>query len=152
MTSLAKAASAPKETRGVLSHELRRYEKKLRRVSGPEAPDDADLHALRVAGKRLRYTSELFADLVDDRLAGLAAELGELQDVLGDLHDADVAAPPLAERLAATAESDPARPGLAYVLADLRAKHSEALRRLETDWFPKRVAKLVRRYGKVLET
>lgn len=150
MTSLARAGSAPKETRRVLRHELRRYEKKLRRVSAPEAPSDADLHALRVAGKKLRYTSELFADLVDDRLAGLASELGELQDVLGDIHDADVAAPPLTERLAATTDTDPTRPGLAYVLADLRAMRSEALRHLETDWFPKRVAKLLRRYEKVL--
>lgn len=151
MSSIVKAGSAPKEARRVLGHELGRYEKKLRRVSAQEAPCDDDFHALRIAGKQLRYTSELLADLVDGSLSDLAAELGDLQDVLGDLHDADVAMAPLTERLAATADTDPARPGIAYVLADLHARRSEAVRRLSTDWSPKQIRKLVRRFHKILD-
>jgi CHAD domain-containing protein len=55
-------------------------------------PGDADaLHRLRIAYKRLRYTTETFADALPTELAALASPAARLQGRLGDLHDVDVA-------------------------------------------------------------
>ncbi len=47
-------------------------------------------HALRIAGKRLRYTLEAFRGAYEDRLDEEIKALRGLQDVVGDLHDCDV--------------------------------------------------------------
>src|SRR2546423_14091407 len=47
------------------------------------------LHKLRIAAKRLRYASELFAACFGEGLKGLAHELAGLQKALGELHDCD---------------------------------------------------------------
>jgi CHAD domain-containing protein len=49
-----------------------------------------NLHNLRIAAKRLRYTFELFEDVLPSACQGIAKELAQLQDELGSLHDADV--------------------------------------------------------------
>ena len=49
-----------------------------------------NLHNLRIAAKRLRYTLELFEDVLPTVCQGIAKELAQLQDELGTLHDADV--------------------------------------------------------------
>ncbi len=49
-----------------------------------------NLHNLRIAAKRLRYTFELFEDVLPSACQGIAKELAQLQDELGALHDADV--------------------------------------------------------------
>ena len=49
-----------------------------------------DLHAMRIAAKRLRYTMEVFAPLYDDGLKQPLQTVREVQDVLGDIHDCDV--------------------------------------------------------------
>lgn len=56
----------------------------------PEAdvtPDAGQLHALRISGKRLRYSAESLRELYPDRLALLLNLLRQLQDVLGDMQD-----------------------------------------------------------------
>lgn len=56
------------------------------------------LHALRVAGKRLRYALELLEPVFSKRLrASLLVQLKRLQDVLGDINDAATAEVLLAE-------------------------------------------------------
>ncbi len=55
----------------------------LRRGRGPE------LHALRIACKRLRYTLERFVPR-EPALLDAAGRLMQLQDVLGEIHDRDV--------------------------------------------------------------
>ena len=56
-----------------------------------DCPDKKeDLHAMRIANKRLRYVMEVFGSLYDD---GLKEELGiirEFHTQLGDVHDCDV--------------------------------------------------------------
>jgi hypothetical protein len=48
------------------------------------------LHNLRIAAKRLRYTLELFLDVLPSAAQNAIEELTHLQDALGVLHDNDV--------------------------------------------------------------
>ncbi len=49
-----------------------------------------ELHAMRIAAKRMRYTLELFAPLVRDGYKNWLKPLKEIQDLLGYVHDCDV--------------------------------------------------------------
>ena len=49
-----------------------------------------ELHDLRIAAKRLRYTLELFEDALPEACKPIAEELTKIQDELGALHDSDV--------------------------------------------------------------
>jgi CHAD domain-containing protein len=48
------------------------------------------LHAMRIAGKHLRYTLEIFAPIYDTALQPYIAVMKDLQDQLGTIHDDDV--------------------------------------------------------------
>ncbi len=64
-----------------------------------------ELHQMRIAAKRLRYTMEMFQDAYDafsrfgTPLAAAIEEVKELQEHLGEIHDADVLVPQLTEHL-----------------------------------------------------
>jgi hypothetical protein len=49
-----------------------------------------ELHDLRIAAKRLRYTFEIFEDVLPGACRAFVAELTRIQDELGALHDTDV--------------------------------------------------------------
>lgn len=49
-----------------------------------------ELHNLRIAAKRLRYTLEVFAEVLPEGCASIIDELTHIQDELGALHDSDV--------------------------------------------------------------
>lgn len=49
-----------------------------------------ELHNLRIAAKRLRYTLEIFEDVLPDACKPFLKELTEIQEELGTLHDSDV--------------------------------------------------------------
>ncbi len=49
-----------------------------------------ELHAMRIAGKHLRYTLEIFSSLYGKPLLPHLSVMKELQDQLGDIHDIDV--------------------------------------------------------------
>ncbi len=57
-----------------------------------EHPEDqVRLHAMRIAGKKLRYTIEIFSPLFSEESSGRwLTELKQIQDILGSLHDLDV--------------------------------------------------------------
>jgi CHAD domain-containing protein len=59
-------------------------------VSKPEQVEE--LHAMRIAAKRLRYTLEIFAPLAtrEDELKEPLKATREAQELLGDIHDCDV--------------------------------------------------------------
>lgn len=57
-------------------------------VTQPECVEE--LHAMRIAGKHLRYTLEFFAPLYEDELKLFIKSLRQCQDLLGAIHDADV--------------------------------------------------------------
>ncbi len=50
----------------------------------------AELHAMRIAGKHLRYTLEVFAPIYGHSLDPHVRAMKELQDLLGEIHDNDV--------------------------------------------------------------
>jgi CHAD domain-containing protein len=50
----------------------------------------AELHAMRIAGKQLRYTIEIFDPIYPDGLKQWLKPLKEIQDYLGQIHDCDV--------------------------------------------------------------
>jgi CHAD domain-containing protein len=56
-----------------------------------------ELHALRIAGKRLRYRAELLADVGITAFQQMTDDLKEMQGVLGNWHDGTVLAQFMAE-------------------------------------------------------
>jgi len=52
--------------------------------------DVRELHDLRIAAKRLRYTLEVFEDVLSEASLPIVQELTQIQDELGTLHDSDV--------------------------------------------------------------
>lgn len=67
----------------------RRRVKRARRAVHDE-PTPETFHALRIAFKKLRYETECYASAEPDRTERLLEELAPLQELLGELHDADV--------------------------------------------------------------
>jgi hypothetical protein len=61
-----------------------------------------ELHDLRIAAKRLRYTLELFRFAFPGEISKLIDEVKEIQEHIGDMHDADV----MIERITEVVESD----------------------------------------------
>ena len=59
-------------------------------ASAKEDPQIERIHALRIAGKRLRYRAEMIAELGDTSVKPLLEGLKTLQDDLGDWHDRSV--------------------------------------------------------------
>ena len=59
----------------------------------------AELHAMRIAAKRLRYTMELFAPFYSDDFRAAITHVKKIQEQLGNIHDADVLVPQLAAYL-----------------------------------------------------
>ena len=57
-------------------------------VNQPERLEE--LHAMRIAAKRLRYTMEIFAPLYSDELDKPIKTVKKVQTLLGDTHDCDV--------------------------------------------------------------
>jgi hypothetical protein len=49
-----------------------------------------ELHNMRIAAKRLRYTFEVFEDVLPVASKAVLKELVQLQEELGDFHDSDV--------------------------------------------------------------
>jgi len=49
-----------------------------------------ELHDLRIATKRLRYTLEIFEEVLPEASKSIVRELAQIQDELGAFHDSDV--------------------------------------------------------------
>lgn len=107
----------------------RRLRKLSKRFDGSaralDTADAAQLHALRILAKKLRYSAEFFSGFYDGKRAkSYLAALAEVQDVLGRVNDAAVARRLLGDlsaqpELAAHGEAlDLARGWIAHELAD----------------------------------
>ena len=129
-----------------------------RRLEEVRSPDQFDeVHAARIAAKRLRYLLEpLGAQVPDD--ATLVRKLRELQDLLGGLCDTQVLAMEVETAVTAagairakrlfdlelaevdvserrkTARANNERPGLLAVARRLRARRAALFTRLQTPW------------------
>ncbi|MBM3493943.1 MAG: CHAD domain-containing protein [Armatimonadetes bacterium] len=53
----------------------------------------AELHRMRIAAKRLRYTLELFEPIVGKPVSAAIESMKEVQELLGSIHDLDVVTP-----------------------------------------------------------
>lgn len=76
-----------KEARSALKRRQRRllkFGKRLEAFSGEE------LHRLRIAGKKFRYSAEFFAGVFPSGLQKPIRVIAAMQDLLGEAHDADV--------------------------------------------------------------
>lgn len=58
-----------------------------------------ELHQMRIAAKRLRYTMETFAPFYGEEFAAAIDQIKKIQELLGSIHDADVLVPELAGHL-----------------------------------------------------
>jgi CHAD domain-containing protein len=92
--------------------EFRKFERELDRL-GP-GPSNAELHRLRVRGKRVRYAGELAAPAVGKPAHRFVARAKKVQDVLGEHQDAVVAEHRLRELIRAKRD-----PGIAFVAGRL---------------------------------
>jgi len=83
---------------------LRRYRKICRRIARLESDSPAEqLHQLRIAGKKLRYLMEFFAELYPEKtMAKNIKATKKLQSLLGDFNDYSVQIAFLRERLGRT--------------------------------------------------
>lgn len=57
-------------------------------IHNPE--DKEELHAMRIAAKRLRYTLEIFSPLYTSEMKPYLKALRQAQELLGEIHDCDV--------------------------------------------------------------
>jgi CHAD domain-containing protein len=70
----------------------------LEEAAGCDLHDYANLHQVRIAGKRLRYAMEIFADCFESAFKeALYPAVEQMQDILGNANDSHVAAGRLAE-------------------------------------------------------
>jgi len=104
------------------------------RKLGPHSPT-AKLHAFRIRTKRVRYAIEFVAPLYGKPAFSLTKQLTRLQDLLGDLHDAELAAHRLREYAAEPDIELPAN--AAFVLGALSERSARRARKLRRR-FPKR--------------
>jgi triphosphatase len=121
----------PVQVRHVLGSAIwTRYEEVRAYETVMDSPTLPQLHALRIIGKYLRYTLEFFRDVLPGNASTLIRDVVAMQDQLGALHDADVAAGLVREYIAAQpkkgnrkrrAETSPTQPppGLAAYLGHL---------------------------------
>jgi CHAD domain-containing protein len=73
--------------RAVIENRLDRFLRNIDALYDPFAV--RRIHRLRIAGKHLRYSIELFGDLWNEDLGPFADETKKMQSYLGDLHDRD---------------------------------------------------------------
>lgn len=91
-------------------------------------PSPAELHAIRLATKRMRYTLELFRPCYGRGLESRLAELQRLQQLLGEINDCAAAG-----RLIESAV--PPSAGRARLMTFLRRRAAAKARALRREWY-----------------
>ena len=152
-------------TAGLLRRLAAEYDHHLAQVHAIE--DQPEAHEARITGKRVRYLLEPLAGVLPP--AGtLVHEFRLLQDLLGEMHDADVAAHMIAEAIEAAAmergqrvahsvrqsgvldraalrrerRRDP-MPGLITLATAVQGRREDAWRSFARDWMSQRQARLL---------
>jgi CHAD domain-containing protein len=106
---------------------------------GRRPPSDDRLHRIRIIGKRARYAAELAEATIGKLATRYIRRLRDLQDLLGEHHDALVAEQRLRQLLAQTT-----RPRAAFALGRLIERQSERRRAVRAK-LPELWAKVERR-------
>lgn len=132
---------------------------RLAAVRGPEDQDEA--HEARIAAKRLRYLLEPFEESILGART-VVRELKRLQDVLGDMHDAEVllgavaaaereAAPPADAPEGAEEAAGRLLPGLEALSRRLHARRAEGWEAFAPAWLTEKAERFFGRLGRVRE-
>jgi CHAD domain-containing protein len=98
----ASAAPALEVVPDLVRRPWHKLEKRVERLGA--SPSDDQLHDLRIRTKRVRYAADAVAPVVGKAARGLARAAAGLQEVLGELNDAVVAASWLRQRREATSD------------------------------------------------
>ena len=104
-----------------------------------------ELHAMRIAGKHLRYTMEIFKPMYEDPIIHYIEIMKKIQDQLGEIHDCDVWIGWLPEfieqeknRIQAyfghTRPFARLLPGIDHLLQDRKQKRQEEYQAFLSDW------------------
>ncbi|MBE9375672.1 CHAD domain-containing protein [Saccharopolyspora sp. HNM0983] len=125
-------ADGARELRRAMRAQLRKVEEQVARL--PTDPADEQLHALRIRGKRIRYTAELARPISGKPVRRLLKKAERFQDVLGAHQDACVTAHRVREQLA-TAGGDTAAAFAAGRLVEREsARRAEQRARWQRSW------------------
>jgi CHAD domain-containing protein len=81
-------ASTPENARAIAQTKMNELYHWQEYVNQPHAL--RELHNMRIAAKRLRYTLEIFEDFLPAEYMSVRKEIEQLQEELGNLHDSDV--------------------------------------------------------------
>lgn len=112
----------------LLTKRHRRLRKRLKNV---DITHQADFHRLRVEAKKIRYPTEMFATLFEDKAADdYLGRLVAVQDVLGLLNDATVARERAAELALSSRAQGLISGWLAHEVESRRARFPQAAKRL----------------------
>ena len=99
-----------------------------------------ELHAMRIASKRLRYTMEIFAPAFDSpgqskEFDALYEKIKSIQEQIGEIHDSDVRAPLLQEFLDLHGAAKPEiRIGLQRLIDEQHAARTKHYRSFLSFW------------------
>ena len=93
-----------------------------------------ELHAMRIAGKRLRYNIEFFSERLAPEKATALGLMALIQDRLGAVADADALLKRLGGIVAALEQDDPRRKGLAHCVTAARAEREQAIAAIRSLW------------------
>jgi CHAD domain-containing protein len=96
----------------------------------------SELHDMRIAAKRLRYTMEIFAPCFPETdFAGLYDSIKSVQEQIGDIHDCDVRVPLLQQFLSAHAHRRPEiRIGIENAITTELAKRRRLYEKFRRYW------------------
>jgi CHAD domain-containing protein/CYTH domain-containing protein len=107
-------------------------ERHLKRVGSID--DQEEAHEARITAKRLRYLVEPFAEDIEGG-ADAVKRIKKLQDVLGDMHDADVLLARVVEEMEdARGKDDEDQAGLRALQQEALAARAERFGQLEERW------------------
>lgn len=102
----------------------------MRLCNQADGADAGAWHALRIACKKLRYSSELFASLyAGNRMDGYLSALAKLQDILGEMNDIAVARR-LLDELDAAAQHQV----IALVREQLQLDYMKCIKKFNKGW------------------
>src|SRR5215208_6772686 len=115
---------------------VRKPYRRVRKLGDPlsEESSGEEYHELRKKGKRLRYALEFLSDIYGDPTKDLIKPLKNLQDVLGDHQDAEVAVAHLRELAVSKGRSPKLPPETIFVMGGIAHRYEVQARELRSEF------------------